>query len=246
MSIIHNITTNKLSLLVPLLLGVILSGCFHNDDDDPVVIVPEPTPAPTPMEYSYDVTVVNLTHDQPLSPIAVTLHGDSKMWQIGMPASAALELLAEGGDNSEFIAADGIIVGNSTESPVGPGTSTTISISTTDELATHLTIVTMLVNTNDAFSGLTGLELSSLTVDSPKSWLLNVYDSGTEANSEWAGTIPGPADGGTGFDSARDDIDLVTMHPGIVSSDDGLTNSVLTQAHRFDNPSIKLTITRTK
>ena len=104
----------------------------------------------------------------------------------------------------------------------------------------------MLVNTNDAFSGLTGVDISTLTVNQEKSWRLNVYDSGTELNNEAVGTIPGPADGGVGFDAARNDIDLVGYHSGVVSKDDGLSSSVLTQAHRFDNPAVKLTITRTK
>jgi len=30
----------------------------------------------------------------------------------------------------------------------------------------------------------------------------------------------------------------------VVSAEDGLTMSVLTAAHRFDNPAVKLTITR--
>jgi len=85
-----------------------------------------------------------------------------------------------------------------------------------------------------------------MAIDDVKSWNLNVYDSGTEANSEAVGTIPGPADDGTGFDAARNDVDFVALHSGVVSQDDGLSSSVLTQAHRFDNPAIKLTITRTK
>ncbi len=232
------------TLAIPLLIGPLLAACGSDNDD--MNVMPTPDPEPMPMESSFDITIANLTHGQPLSPIAVTLHGDSTMWKIGEPSSQALEMLAEGGDNSSFMAIDGVLASQSTDGPVGPGSSATISVSTTDVLATHLSVATMLVNTNDAFSGLTGLELATLVVDSPKSWRLNVYDSGTEANSESVGTIPGPADGGTGFDAMRDDVDVVAMHPGVVSSDDGLTNSVLTQAHRFDNPSIKLTITRTK
>jgi hypothetical protein len=113
-------------------------------------------------------------------------------------------------------------------------------------MATYFTAATMLVNTNDAFSGLTGIDISTMAVDDKKSWRLNVYDAGTELNSEAMGTIPGPADGGTGFDASRDDVDFVGYHSGVVSQDDGLSSSVLTQAHRFDNPAIKLTITRTK
>ena len=74
--------------------------------------------------------------------------------------------------------------------------------------------------------------------------ILPVLDAGTEANSEAAGTIPGPADGGEGYNAERDDADLVSFHPGVVSADDGLMMSALTSAHRFDNPAVKLSITR--
>jgi spondin N len=224
----------------------LLTGCpFDDDDDSPDVVVTPTPPAPVP-EYSYDVQITNLTNAQPLSPVAIALHGDEMLWSIGKPASNALEVLAEGGDNSPFIAQESIIASASSEGAVMPGANSTISVTTTDSTATYITIATMLVNTNDAFSGLTGLNLSSFDVNDSKTWTLGVYDAGTEANSESMGTIPGPADGGIGYDATRDDLDLVTMHSGTVTMDDGLTNSVLTQAHRFDNPAMKVTITRTK
>ena len=231
----------NLTLLLPFLM-VFMVGC--SDDDDDIVINPPIVVEST--EYSYEVTVLNLTHGQPLSPIAAVLHSDAAMWMIGEPASESLELLAESGDNTDFMAETAVLSSASNEAVVMPGTSATITLSTTDAMATHLTIVSMLVNTNDAFSGLTGVDLSSFVVDAPQSWTLGVYDAGTELNSELAGTIPGPADGGAGYDIARDDVDFVAMHPGIVSIDDGLTDSVLSQAHRIDNPAIKLTITRIK
>ncbi len=218
-----------------------LSGCFHNDDDEDVVMPPPPA-----MEYSYDITITNLTYAQPLSPVGVILHGDSKMWQMGEMASTALEKLAESGDNSELLNDSNALATKSADGVLVPGSSTTITITTTDANASYLTLATMLVNTNDAFSGLTGVDLSMLTVDMTKSLNLSVYDAGTEANNELAGTIPGPADGGTGFDMTRDDIDLITYHAGVVSQDDGLSTSVLTQAHKFDNPAVNVTITRTK
>lgn len=228
------------SLLVGL-FTLTLSAC-NDDNDDSVVITPPAAPA----EYSYTITVTNLTYSQPLSPIAVVLHGDNEMWTVGESASVPLEKLAEGGDNSDFIADSSVLASSSAEGPLLPGTVNSITISTTDRLATNLTIATMLVNTNDAFSGLTGIDISSMTINDKKSWDLNVYDSGTELNSESVGTIPGPADGGTGFDESRNDVNFVAYHSGVVSQDDGLSNSVLTQAHRFDNPAIKLTIIRTK
>lgn len=225
----RSISKSKLTLITS--LALILSAC--NDNNPPV-------------EYSYTVTLTNLTYAQPLSPLAIILHGDQKMWTVGTAASVALEKLAEGGDNTDFLADSDALVTNSSGSVILPGTNSTIEINTTDRAATYFTAATMLVNTNDAFSGLTGIDISTLAVNDKKSWSLNVYDAGTELNSEAVGTIPGPADNGVGFEVARDDVDFVGYHSGIVSQDDGLSTSVLTQAHRFDNPAIKLTITRTK
>lgn len=234
-SIKHSKTLLATSLIL------VLTAC--GSDNDAVVETPPP---PAPVEYSYSVTVTNLTYAQPLSPLAVVLHNDSKMWMIGEKSSLALEKLAEGGDNSEFISDTNALAAKSGEGVVMPGLSSTVEVITTDRNATFFTAATMLVNTNDAFTGLTGVDISAMAIDDVKSWNLNVYDSGTEANSEAMGTIPGPADGGTGFDESRNDVDFVAMHSGVVSHDDGLSSSVLTQAHRFDNPAIKLTITRTK
>jgi len=230
-------------LFITSLLTLSLAACNDDYENKAVEII---TPEEPIMEYNYSVTVTNLTYAQPLSPIAITLHGDTKMWQVGLPASIALEKLAEGGDNTDFIALESNLASTTSEGAVPPGTSITLHISTTEPMATYLTIVTMLVNTNDAFSGLTGVDISTLVLNQEKSWSLSVYDSGTELNSEAVGTIPGPADGGIGYEATRNDIDLVGYHSGVVSQDDGLSSSVLTQAHRFDNPAVKVTITRTK
>jgi hypothetical protein len=237
--------SNKLTLqlLITSILTLGLAACNDNDNVAEEAVVVPVTPA---MEYSYSITLTNLTYAQPLSPIAVALHGDTKMWQVGQSASVALEKLAEGGDNADFLALTSNMAAISSEGAVPPGASVTVDISTTEPTANYLTVATMLVNTNDAFSGLTGVDISTLDLNQEKSWSLSVYDSGTELNSETVGTIPGPADGGVGYEATRDDIDLVGYHSGVVSQDDGLSSSVLTQAHRFDNPAIKVTITRTK
>jgi hypothetical protein len=236
-------TVNSAVLTFVLALG--LTACGDNDNDT-VVEEPTPAPAPVPADYTYNITVTNLTYAQPLSPLAVALHAEGTMWAIGTEASVALEKLAEGGDNTDFLAQAVVLASSSDEAPIGPGASSTISITTNDRTATHFTSTTMLVNTNDAFSGLTGVDISEMALNDSMSWHLNVYDAGTEGNSEVAGSIPGPADGGTGYDEARDDVNFVALHSGVVSQHDGLSDSVLTQSHRFDNPAITLTITRTE
>lgn len=236
LSLVTKRSLNKSKLTLIATLALLLSACNDNDNDS----------TPPEVEYGYTVTITNLTYAQPLSPLGIMLHGDTKMWMAGEAASLALEQLAESGDNTELLADSNALAVSSGEGVVLPGTVSTIEVSTTNRMATHFTAATMLVNTNDAFTGLTGIDISTMAVDDEKSWNLNVYDAGTELNSEALGTIPGPADGGTGFDATRDDVDFISIHSGVVSQDDGLSSSVLTQAHRFDNPAVKLTITRTQ
>ena len=46
------------------------------------------------------------------------------------------------------------------------------------------------------------------------------------------------------MNTARDDVDFVAMHPGVVTADDGLSSSVLTGEHKFDNPALSVKIMR--
>lgn len=239
------INTTKTARHLALLLAstLVLSAC--SDDDDPVVEEPVVTP-PAPVVSSYDITITNLTSAQPLSPVAVVLHSEGQLWTLGETASEELEYLAEGGDNSFLLALPVVAAGESGLAPIGPGGSETISISIEDNDMPLLSVVTMLVNSNDAFTGINAQSLAQLAVGESWSSTTLAYDSGTEANSEAMGTIPGPVDMGVGFDAARDDVDFVAMHPGIVSVDDGLSTSVLSKLHGFDNPIAKIQVTRTE
>ena len=102
----------------------------------------------------------------------------------------------------------------------------------------------MLVNTNDAFVGANCIDVTKLKSGESLTLNLSAYDAGTEENSELASTIPGPAGGGEGFNSKRDDVNFVHIHPNVITKDDGLATSALTQAHRWDNPVAMLKIER--
>lgn len=238
---------NKLSFsqkhLLPISALFLLAACGSDNDDVMEMPMPEP---PAPVVSSYDITVTNLSHAQPLSPVAVALHSSGQFWTIGESASEELEYLAEGGDNSFILGLSMVASGASGMAPIAPGASETISVSIEDNDMPLLSVITMLVNTNDAFTGVNGQSLAELETGDVWSTTTHVYDSGTEKNSEAMGTIPGPVDGGTGFDAMRDDVDFVSMHPGIVSIEDGLSSSVLSKAHAFDNPVAKITVTRTE
>lgn len=210
-------------------------------------------PPPPPAMATFDITVTNLTNAQPLSPIAVIAHQDTfPVFEIGQPASVGLETLAEGGDNSALLAETNGIAGigdtASGAAPIGPAGSETVSV-TFDETAQNLmtiSVSTMLVNTNDAITGVNSVPLADMQVGDKVMLYGVAYDAGTEANTEAAAHIPGPAGGGEGFNAARDDLaDRVAMHPGVVGQEDGFATSDLSGQHRFDNPVAQITIERT-
>jgi hypothetical protein len=200
---------------------------------------------------SFNVTVANLTNAQPLSPVAVVAHQSGyAVFTIGSAATAGLEEMAEGGDNTALLAeadADAmVVVTASGGAPIGPAASETVSIDllNSDRVGLRISVATMLVNTNDAFTSL-NTAVDTMAVGDILIFDSVAYDAGTEADTEAAADIPGPAGGGTGFDATRDDqADRVTMHGGIVSRDDGLMTSDLTEQHRFDNPVARISIER--
>lgn len=234
---------NKLRVAFLLALPVALTAC--NDDKVEVireVIVEVPAPEPTPVDVSYEVTVTNMTNSQPLSPVAVVLHASGDLWSVGGVPSVELEMMAEGGDNSGLLALG--MAASSGAGAIAPGGNETVSVTVQDVTDALLSLATMLVNTNDGFSGLNAWDLSQLAVGESWSTTAGVYDAGTEVNSEASGSMPGPADGGEGFNPMRNDTGFVAMHPGVVSGDDGLSSSVLTVQHKFDNPAIRIMVTR--
>lgn len=196
-----------------------------------------------PQEYSISIT--NLTHAQPLSPPAALLHRSNfSLWQIGEAASEALEMMAEGGDVSALLSPQAKNPQFKADAPLFPGQTIQFTLETRIDKQKNLSVAGMLVNTNDAFSGLNGIELSNLKPGHTSVYYTNAYDAGTEFNSELSGTIPGPADGGEGFNSTRDDVtSVVTRHGGVVSADDNFTESTLSGADKFDNPILRIVVT---
>ena len=210
------------------------------------------TPPPPPAMASFDVTVSNLTNGQPLSPVAVVAHQDAyAVFTVGTAATVGLEQLAEGGDNSTLLAeadADGAVMASASgAAPIGPAGVETITVTVLQSELAGLTISfnSMLVNTNDAITGLNAVPVGTFAVGDSTTLRSIAYDAGTEANTEAAIHIPGPAGGGEGFNAARDDVaDRVAMHSGVVSQDDGFAMSDLSGQHRFDNPVAQVHIER--
>ncbi|WP_432459794.1 MULTISPECIES: spondin domain-containing protein [unclassified Agarivorans] len=195
---------------------------------------------------SYQVTIYNDTAAQALSPVMLAIHDSAiQLWSIGAPASLALETLAEGGDASALVAMfNGKDVAMLGAGAVGPGDTDSLMITAAARHDMRLSLASMLVNSNDAFSGLNALDISKVMVGETLTYPLPAYDAGTEANSEAAGTIPGPADGGEGFSAIRDDVmNKVSRHPGLVTQADDAA-SVLMPQHRLSNQVGRVVITR--
>lgn len=241
---------NRLIIPALALCAFWLQGC-DNDNNNRTTTVPPPPPPPA--MASFDIAVTNLSNAQPLSPIAVIGHQDGyALFTVGVSASAGLEEMAEGGDNTTLIAAamaDPLaLVTASGAAPIGPAGSETVTITVLESnLATlRISVATMLVNTNDAFTAIDAVPVGSMALNDTRQMTAIAYDAGTEADTESAAHIPGPAGGGEGFNAARDDdADRVAMHSGVISQDDGLSSSGLSEQHRFDNPVMRLRITRT-
>ncbi|OUS40209.1 hypothetical protein A9R00_07220, partial [Oleispira antarctica] len=196
---------------------------------------------------------------QPLSPPAIVLHDSSyRLFSEGTEASVGLEELAESGSNASLIEEaktyDSVIQTIAGGSIILPGASEEFTLRLEADLdggldaalaESEISLVTMLVNTNDAFTGEKNIDISDFEINQSKSFNGPVWDSGTEENSETAASIPGPAANGEGFNSSREnDVNKVIFHAGVVSKDDGLSSSALTQAHRFDQPASRIRITR--
>ena len=217
----------------------------------------------------YTVEVRNMTFAQPFSPVAVVMHEPGYQAFVDAEvASVPLEELAEGGSNVSFLeeARDSVnfLDAVSTDGPIPPKstvTDLTLVVPELDADNLRITVATMLINTNDAFTALNAVDISDMEVGETAVYNAPTWDSGTEANVETAATMPGPAAqaagaGGpaAGFDPSREGAEgVVHFHRGATTSanaDDpsfeGLSSSILTEQHRWDNPTMRVIVTRTR
>ena len=211
------------------------------------------------MAQELEVEFTNLTQGIYYTPILVSAHNDSmSLFSAGTAATPELQMMAEGGDISGLVTLLAGANANNAANPAGgllaPGQSTTAILST-DDGNDYLSIVTMLLPTNDGFAGLSGWEIP--TEAGSYTFNINAYDAGTEANNEVVngGGAPGvlgiPAapgmdagTGGTGV-TTEESNKTVHIHRGSLGDDDltagksDLDNTV----HRWLNPVARVTVT---
>lgn len=199
----------------------------------------------------YAVTVTNITAGIHFTPVIVAAHpGDVQMFAVTEQATPQLQAIAEGGDVSgmaELLEGIGASVATG-GGLVAPGQSETFTVSS-DGGNGHLSVATMLLPTNDGFTGVNSINLGS--INGGVTLFARAYDSGTEGNDELVGTpavgepgFPAPppvvatgtGTGGTGIQADAEG--FIHVHRGVIGDMDpnGGVSDISSTAHRWLNP----------
>ncbi len=192
----------------------------------------------------------------------ITAHDNAThLFEVGEPASASLQAMAEGGDISGLSTAVGGADVDTIENPAGgllaPGDTAITNINTDTTGNGYLSLVAMILPTNDGFVGVDSLEIPSQA--GTYMYMLNAYDAGTEANNELAaadGGMPGtlgfpnpPPVGSTDSGGSNvigaDPNTMVHVHRGVLgdTNPSGGMSDIDSTKYRWLNPIAKLVIT---
>jgi hypothetical protein len=217
---------------------------------------------------TYRVTIRNLTSGQPLSPPVVATHREEdELFEVGEPASVGVREIAENGNNAPilaFLEANPFgTVSDFDDSPVPlfpkgtPGgvqdppsppefpDEVTLTLSA-DKHARHLSVVTMLVCTNDGFTGVNGLRLPKKAGQSVSVRTAG-YDAHTEVNDEdLAHIVPpcqliGVSSGEPGMDVSSPALaegGVIAHHEGIEGGSD-----LVPSVHGWSDPVAEIRVT---
>ena len=221
-----------------------LNSSFDWDGPVAEVTITRVDPAP-----NYSITVENLTSGQYLTPPNVAIHDKTvDVFSKGHPASAGVQAVAENGDvpvlGAELTASvDAAGLGASTvggSTPIAPGEVRMFDLASK---GSRLSLVAMIICTNDGFTGLDSKRLK-LDPGESKTFYLRSFDAGTEINTEMnVDIVPAPFCGGGGIGTGMSnpllaENGVITRHGGITGSGD------LDATFDWDDPVVKLTITR--
>jgi hypothetical protein len=216
----------------------------------------------TASAVDFNVQITNLSNGIYYTPFLVAAHPvGTSLFDVGQPASASLQAMAEGGDisglSTDAQAMGATVAENPAMGLLAPATSTNVDLNTDGTSNVLLTVVAMLLPTNDAFAGLNAVSIPT----TPGTYVFDVpaYDAGTEANDELlvagAGGAPGvpgmPGDPGmtTGVDgtgaAGPDANPNVHIHRGSLGDTDaaGGTSDLDSRIHRWLNPVIRVVVT---
>lgn len=209
-----------------------------------------------------EIKVQNLTHGTYFTPLIVAAHSSSaKLFTVGMPASMSLTKMAEGGSidalDADLIATGANIVKNPASGLLAPAKTATTMLSTTGSNM-YLSLAAMMLPTNDGFVAANAIKIP--TEKGEHVFMLNAYDSGTEANDEKRGSgavgmagFPVPPASGVDTMSGKDGTGItgltaegfVHIHRGVLGDDNatGGKSDINNMTQRWLNPVARLVIT---
>lgn len=211
---------------------------------------------------TYEVTITNLTDGQPLTPPVLATHRRPvHLFDVGDPASFEVKEVAENGNAGplgdaldankhvyDVVGAVAPLVPAADPGMTGLSDTVTLTIDSARG-AKYLSILSMLICTNDGFTGLDGLRLPKEVGDST-TVMTNSYDAGTELNTEDFVNMVPPCQGLIGVSSADPGIGMsepgiaeggvITHHAGIAGGAD-----LVPGIHGWSDPVASITITRT-
>jgi hypothetical protein len=192
--------------------------------------------AEVPADRVYRVTIRNLTSGQPLSPVTVATHRKGlRIFQVGAPASFAIKEIAENGNNAPLLTKlensmavfdvfgdDEPLVPDGTPGAAMFDDSVTFTIESAPTFR-RLSFATMLVCTNDGFTGLGGQLRLPGRVGGTVIRNTAAYDAGTEINTEdFADLVP----------PCQDLIGVSSGEPGTGMSDPALAEGGVIHHHQ--------------
>ena len=145
---------------------------------------------------TYEVTITNLTKGQVFSPPVLVTHKASiALFELGEPALDELAIVAEDGNGVPLVELISplpqIAEAQANSAPLPPGASAVYQIRSRPGFSV-LSVVTMLVNTNDAMAAVDSVRLPHRR-NSARTYYALGYDAGSEANNEDCAFVPGPA-----------------------------------------------------
>ena len=208
----------------------------------------------------FSVSLKNLTNGTWFTPLLITAHDkDTDLFETGEFASKELQAMAEGGDISGLL---GLLGGEDADTIANPaggllppgGAVRHVFLNTDRSRNRYLSIVAMLLPTNDGFVGLDSLRIPKKP--GTYTYYLLGYDAGTEKNDELitgGGALGAPGipaapggDGGTGGRGAakKDTNTTVHIHRSVVGDTDpvGGISDLNSTIHRWQNPVAEVTI----
>ncbi|MDH3533326.1 MAG: spondin domain-containing protein [Gammaproteobacteria bacterium] len=226
------IHTTRLSTMFLVAVALISTAAVADDDNRRV--------------KTYEVTISNITKGQIFSPPVLVTHSrDVAVFALGEQALPELVLVAEdgmGGPLASLLSGvPQVAEAQATSAPILPGTSAVYAINSRSGFNV-LSIVSMMVNTNDAFIAIDSEDLPR-SRHSSRSYYAIGYDAGSEANNEDCAFVPGPACA-MGSGNARS----TAAAEGFVHVHNGVHGIADLDADGYDwrNPAAKITVKRVR